>query len=165
MASRKDEQVRSSRPHSGNGLKNNSLPVFSSKTGTEPGQIISLDDLLQAILDAAPKEKKMYFFKPIPGVDYRAPKLSRGDAGWFVFYYVKYPGTGRLRRIRVKINHVKPTRERERSAKNSAAAFTSARATPNAAGTEPASLIRARPGRLMLFLEAMRVVYHIQRAP
>lgn len=123
MASRKDEQVRSSRPHSGNGLKNNSLPVFSSKTGTEPGQIISLDDLLQAILDAAPKEKKMYFFKPIPGVDYRAPKLSRGDAGWFVFYYVKDPGTGRLRRIRVKINHVKPTRERERVAREMIAAL------------------------------------------
>ena len=104
-------------------VENNSLPVFSSKTGTEPGQIISLDDLLQAILDAAPKEKKMYFFKPIPGVDYRAPKLSRGDAGWFVFYYVKDPGTGRLRRIRVKINHVKPTRERERVAREMIAAL------------------------------------------
>ena len=117
MASSKHEQVRSSRPKSGSGLKYNSLPDFLSKNGTKTGQIISLDDLLQAILEATPKEKKMYFFKPIPGVDYRSPKLSRGNAGWFVFYYVKDPGTGRLRRIRIKLNHIKTTRERERVAR------------------------------------------------
>lgn len=116
-------QVRSSRPDSGNGLINNSLPEFSFQTGSKSGQIFSLDDILGAILGESAKEKKMFLFKPLPGVDYRPPKLTRGKTDWVIRYYVKDPATGRLRRIRIKVNHIKPMKERARVAREIMAAI------------------------------------------
>ena len=78
---------------------------------------------MSAALGEAAKEKKMFFFKPLPGIDYKVPKLTRGQSGWFIRYYVKDPSTGRLRRIRIKINHIKPVRERIRAAREIMAAL------------------------------------------
>lgn len=58
----------------------------------------------------------MFFYKPLPGIDYRAPKLTRGQE-WVIRYYVKDPESGKLRRIRIKINHVGPLKERARVAR------------------------------------------------
>lgn len=58
----------------------------------------------------------MYFFNPIPYVQYRFCTLSEGKE-WFVSFYVADPETGKLKRIRIKINRVHPLRERRRVAK------------------------------------------------
>ena len=120
---KRDFQVRSSRPNSGNDLKNSSLPEFLLQTGSNTGQIFSLDDILEAAFGESAKEKKMFLFKPLPGVDYRPPKLTRGNPDWVIRYYVKDPATGRLRRIRIKVNHIKPLRERVRVAREMMAAI------------------------------------------
>ena len=113
MASRKDEQVRSSRPHSGNGLKNNSLPVFSSKTGTEPGQCVtSLYDALRELC----KEKKMSYFQPRAYIDYTLPKLTEGKE-WYVSYSVRNPSTDKMQRFKIKVNRWKTVREKRQAAK------------------------------------------------
>lgn len=65
----------------------------------------------------------MFFYKPLPGIDYRAPRLTQGHPDWVVSYYVKDPTTGKLRRIRIKLNHVKPIRERKRVARELMAAL------------------------------------------
>ncbi len=114
---KEDKKVRSSRLKSDNPQKITALSGKVNQTGSNPGQFFSLDDFLQTIQEAASKEKKMLFFKPIPGIDYRAPKLTRGSSDWVIRYYVKDPGTGRLRRIRMKVNHIKPERERVRVAR------------------------------------------------
>ena len=120
---KQDDIVRSSRPNSDNFRKITELRNKVNQTGSNPGQFFSLDDFLQAVQEAASKEKKMFFFKPLPGVDYRPPKLTRG-ADWVIRYYVKDPNTGQLRRIRIKVNHIKPERERVRVAREIMAAIT-----------------------------------------
>ena len=68
-------------------------------------------------LEALCKEKKMSFFLPAPYIDYRVCKLTEGT-DWYVTYYVKDPATSKLRRIRVKVNHLGATpRERRREAR------------------------------------------------
>lgn len=110
-------QIRSSRLNPDKTHKISGLPDKSQATGSNPGQIFSLSDAVQALLDGAPKEKKMFLFKPLPGVDYRAPKLTQGNPDWVIRYYVKDPSTGKLRRIRIKVNHIHPVRERVRVAR------------------------------------------------
>lgn len=120
---KQDDVVRSSRLNSDNFRKITELRNKVNQTGSNPGQFFSLDDFLQAVQEAASKEKKMFFFKPLPGIDYRPPKLTRG-ADWVIRYYVKDPNTGQLRRIRIKVNHIKPERERVRVAREIMAAIT-----------------------------------------
>ena len=82
-----------------------------------------MDDILEAAFGESAKEKKMFLFKPLPGVDYRPPKLTKGRAGWVIRYYVKDPAIGRLRRIRIKVNHINPLKERVRVAREMMAAI------------------------------------------
>ena len=82
-----------------------------------------MDDILEAAFGESAKEKKMYLFKPLPGVDYRAPKLTKGNPDWVIRYYVKDPATGKLRRIRIKVNHIKPIKDRMRAAREIMAAI------------------------------------------
>lgn len=65
----------------------------------------------------------MFLFKPLPGVDYRAPKLTKGNPDWVIRYYVKDPSSGKLRRIRIKVNHIKPAKERLKVAREMMAAI------------------------------------------
>ncbi|MBR3653226.1 MAG: hypothetical protein IKN60_04660, partial [Bacteroidales bacterium] len=43
--------------------------------------------------------------------------MTQGNPDWVIRYYVKDPFTGRLRRIRIKVNHIHPVRERVRVAR------------------------------------------------
>ena len=58
---KRDFQVRSSRPNSGNGFKINTLPEFLYKTGSNTGQNFSLDDILEFVFGESAKEKKCIF--------------------------------------------------------------------------------------------------------
>lgn len=62
------------------------------------------------------KEKKIVLFKPTPYIDYVPPKLSEGKV-WYISYYVKNPATGKLKRVRTKVNRIKGIREKRRAAK------------------------------------------------
>ena len=62
------------------------------------------------------KEKKIVLFKPTPYIDYVPPKLTEGKL-WYISYYVKHPATGKLRRVRVKVNRIQGLRERRKAAK------------------------------------------------
>ena len=68
------------------------------------------------------ERKKMQFFKPIPLAHYKLCKLCQGK-DWYVYYYVLDPVTGRLKRIRSKVNSVKPISARRRMAREMMAAL------------------------------------------
>lgn len=55
-------------------------------------------------------------YLPVPNIDYRTCKLSEGDE-WFIFFYVKNPGTGKLKRIRIKINRIPKIAARRKAAR------------------------------------------------
>ena len=93
-------------------LKTKPLRDFSLKNGTNTGQSFSLHDALRDLC----KEKKIVLFKPTPYIDYVPPKLTEGKV-WFISYYVKNPATGKLRRVRVKVNRIRSVRERRKAAK------------------------------------------------
>lgn len=61
-----------------------------------------------------PKEKKMYL--PVHNIDYRTCKLTEGDE-WFISFYVKNPATGKLKRIRIKINRIPKIAARRKAAR------------------------------------------------
>lgn len=87
----------------------------------KPGQIrdinFSLESSFFSMLQDFSKEKKMFFSLPKQYVDYKPPKLHRGKTSWYISYYVKHPETGRFRLFRVKVNHIKPVRERIQASK------------------------------------------------
>ena len=58
----------------------------------------------------------MRFFQPIPLVHYRECKLSQGQE-WFVYFYVQNPDTGKLKRVRIKVNRIHPVSARRKAAK------------------------------------------------
>lgn len=89
------------------------LDDFSFQTGTTPGQ--SQTTLYSAILDLC-KEKKMSYFKPAPYFDYLPAKMAEGKES-YIYFSVKDPGTGKMRRIKHKINHIKSVRERRSAAR------------------------------------------------
>ena len=64
----------------------------------------------------------MHFFVPIVGIHYRLCSLTEGKE-WFVSFYVINPATGKLRRIRIKINRIKNKVERRHHAKMMMAAI------------------------------------------
>ena len=104
-----------------NALKNNNIsdsePPNRDKTGTNlliDG--IPSDTSLYAALQDLSERKKMRFFQPIPLVHYRECKLSQGQE-WFVYFYVQNPDTGKLKRVRIKVNRIHPVSARRRAAK------------------------------------------------
>ena len=97
------------------------LGDFPYNTGSQTGQpregpksnrFFSLYDTIMELC----KEKKMCLFKPTAGLEYIPAKLSQGIE-WYVYFYVTDPVSGRLRRIRIKINRIKNKRERLRIAR------------------------------------------------
>ena len=104
-------------PHSplesSNELKISKLDDFSLTTGTQPGQYES--SLYSAIVELC-KEKKMSYFKPTPYIDYLPAKFAEGKES-YVYFSVKDPRTGRMKRIKNKLNHIKSLKERRSSAK------------------------------------------------
>ena len=61
-------------------------------------------------------ERKKMLFSPIPGAHYRECTLCKGK-DWFISFYVINPSTGKLKRIRMKLNRIKSISERRRMAK------------------------------------------------
>ena len=104
-------------PHSplesSNELENSKLDDFSLSAGTQPGQYES--SLYNAILELC-KEKKMPYFKPTPYLDYLPAKLAEGKE-WYVYFSVKDPVSGKNRRIKHKLNHIKTIKERRKAAR------------------------------------------------
>ena len=64
----------------------------------------------------------MLFCQPIPLVHYRECRLSQGQE-WFVYFYVSNPDTGKLKRVRIKVNRVHPLSARRKAAKTLMAAI------------------------------------------
>ena len=58
----------------------------------------------------------MSYFKPTPYIDYLPAKLAEGKE-WYVYFSIKDPSTGKMRRIKHKINHIKPLKERRSAAR------------------------------------------------
>lgn len=73
----------------------------------------SLYDLIQELSE----RKKMQFFRPIPYVHYRTCTLVEGEV-WYIYFYVQDPATGRLKRIRKKLNRISPCKLRRRVARD-----------------------------------------------
>ena len=44
-------------------------------------------------------------------LDFIPPRLTKGKE-WYISYYVIYPATGKLRRVRIKLNRIKPISQR-----------------------------------------------------
>jgi len=59
----------------------------------------------------------MYFQLPKAYIDYKPPKLHKGKTSWYISYYVKNPGTGKMKLFRIKVNAYKTDREKVAAAK------------------------------------------------
>lgn len=55
----------------------------------------------------------MKFLAPVPNKDYRCCQLSQGRE-WFVYFYVRSPKTGKLQRVRYKINRIHNVKDRKK---------------------------------------------------
>ena len=106
------EQISFSPRSTDNALNINNLDDFERKNGTKTGQPSSHSfGNLYEVLSKLCEEKKMSFHKPTPYINYVPPKLTRGKI-WYISYYAQDPATGKLKRIRVKLNRAKSTKER-----------------------------------------------------
>lgn len=110
-----DRKIGSSRPNRCNELSYSDLQFKPEKIGTKPGQMPSLQISLYDLVGQICKEKKMYFRKPLAYVEYKPPKLTRGKV-WYISYYAINPQTGKLKRVRIKLDHINPVRERIKAA-------------------------------------------------
>ena len=97
--------------------------VFSSQTGQKRVNHFSLETSFYSMMEEFSKEKKMLFSLPKQYIDYKPPKLHKGQTSWYISYYVKNPETGCFKLFRVKVNHIKPVRERIQAAKEIMAAI------------------------------------------
>jgi integrase len=96
-------------------LKNNDLSDFPKNTGSQTGHHGPLSQTsFYSFLNEFCERKKMFLFAHTPYIDYVPPRLSIGKE-WVIVYWVKDPATGRLRRIRMKVNHI-PASERKKVA-------------------------------------------------
>lgn len=106
-------------------LNSNNLGSFSDPKRDRIGTSLRLfDELLSDTFlekDEVPERKKM-FFAPVPGIHYREAKLTQGSV-WFISFYCLDPLTGKLKRIRIKVNRIRNVRERRRNALNMVAAI------------------------------------------
>ena len=94
-----------------NGLISNILRSSSPPNGTKTRQNFSLYDALVELC----KEKKMFFFTPLPHIDYIPPRLTQGKI-WYISFSCKHPSTGKMRRVRIKFNRGGSLKERKKEA-------------------------------------------------
>lgn len=62
------------------------------------------------------KEKKMLFSPPVPYIEYIPPKLTQGKI-WYISYSCRHPLTGKMKRVRIKLNRIISINERKRIAR------------------------------------------------
>ncbi len=106
------EQISFSPQNTDNALNISYLSDLERKNGTKTGQSSSHSfGNLYKVLVKLCEEKKMSFHKPTPYINYVPPKLTRGKI-WYISYYVQDPATGKLKRIRVKLNRAKSIKGR-----------------------------------------------------
>ncbi len=95
-------------------LIDSNLEGFNDTNGTRSGhELFSLYDTIMGLC----KEKKMHFFKPTAYIHYVPAKLHATGEVWYISYYATNPETGKLKRFRIKINHINPIKERKKAAK------------------------------------------------
>ena len=98
------------------GLEYQHLSPFLTPNRDSSGTAAWLsDNTLYEIVRELSERKKM-LFSPIPGAHYRECTLTQGKE-WFVSFYVINPESGKLKRVRMKINRIKPLSERRRTAR------------------------------------------------
>lgn len=105
-------QIPLSPLESSKSLNISDLDDFSLETGTKPGQTISLYRALMELY----KEKKMSLFQPIPYIDYQPAKLAEGKE-CYIYFSVRNPETGKMKRFKRKLNKYHSARERRQVAK------------------------------------------------
>lgn len=106
-------------PKSCNALNLNDLAEQTEINGTVPGHnFLTLYNTLAELS----KEKKMFFFKPIPHVDYVPPRLTEGKI-WYISFYAKDPNSQMLKRVRMKFNRIRDLRQRRATARKIMAAL------------------------------------------
>ena len=59
----------------------------------------------------------MFLFQPIVNFDYKECFLTESTTEWYITYYVKNPSTDKLKRVRIKVNHIKPITARRKEAR------------------------------------------------
>ena len=91
--------------------------VKNLEAGTQTGQINSNDFSLHDVVMELCKEKKMHFFKPTAYVHYVPAKLHDRGTVWYISFYVTDPSTQKLKRQRIKLNHITPVRERRKASR------------------------------------------------
>lgn len=57
----------------------------------------------------------MLFSYPRAGLDYRTAKLTQGKV-WYIYFYALHPKTKKLTRVRIKLDRIRPKKERKRIA-------------------------------------------------
>ena len=105
-----------SQPESRNPLFPSGFCIQDDIAGTQPGQSDNMNISLHETILELCKEKKMRFFKPVPYVHYVPAKLHSAGKVWYISFYVTDPATGKLKRQRIKINHI-PLKARRKAAK------------------------------------------------
>lgn len=99
-------------------LKINNLGSLSDPKRDRIGTSLRLfDELLSGSFlerEEDPERKKM-LFAPIPGIHYREAKLTQGSV-WYIYFYCLDPASGKLQRVRIKVNRISNVRERKRAA-------------------------------------------------
>ena len=114
------KRISSSPPQVEKALNTNDLGPFLNKkrdkigTAPEPKSLpdMSLYDIIQELSE----RKKMRLFSPLACINYRPCTLTEGKE-WFISFYVQDPDTGKLKRIRMKLNRIKPVSARRKTAR------------------------------------------------
>lgn len=95
-----------------NALSHKDLYNFPDYPGTRTGHLFSLQDSLWPAISEFCKEKKIMFALPTPYIDFIPPKYYPGKE-CYVAYYVKSPDSGKMKRFKIKLNHIQPAKERK----------------------------------------------------
>lgn len=104
-------------------LNINDLEPFSYPKRDNNETVNSLSDttIYDALVELS-ERKKMRFFNPIPNLQYRSCSLTEGKE-WYISYYAINPETNKLKRFRIKVNRIKPIKERRKVAREMMAAI------------------------------------------
>lgn len=103
-------------PHAqSKGLNHNDLGPFSLER-RDNNETNFLSDVGSDFAPDLSERKKMQNFSPLPLCDYRFCTLTEGKE-WYITYYVRNPETDKLKRMRIKVNRIRSTTERRKTAR------------------------------------------------
>lgn len=123
LAKKKSEERVPHSPQKGEKALNISdLEPFPIQNRDKSETDILSDKSLYHVLQELSERKKMYFFNPIPYLEYRCCKLTEGKE-WYISYYVQDPSSKKLKRVKLKLNRINPIKERRKAARSIMAAI------------------------------------------